>query len=393
MPRRLRPGSVRAATLADVGRAAGVSAMAASAVLNHAQTSSRISEETRVRIVAAAERLHYRPNATARALAKRRMNTIGVAAILGEGELSGYGVELLSGILGTATRHEQNVTMFTVHDCSRDTARLHDWCDGRIDGMILIAPTLTREEAAALPAHTPFVSIHSNVPLRGILDIGSDEERGAYEAVRHLLSQGHKRIMHISGKRRLMGPERRIRGYKRALADAGISFSPGLFLPSSYEVGHGLETMRGWLRSHAGRPLPQAIFCANDAIAIGCVEALAEVGLRVPEDVSVTGFDDTLVARTTVPQLTTVRQPLRAMGGKAAEVLLKVIGQRGGGAAPEEPNPILFPVELVARASVAAPPATARLVPLEQPQVQAAGAVGVKGSEVSNWFAKRRTVS
>lgn len=363
MPRTFRSGSVRAATLADVGRAAGVSAMAASAVLNRAQTSSRISEETRVRILAAAERLRYRPNAMARALAKRRMNAIGVAALLGESELNGYVAELLSGILGAATHHEQNVTMLTLRDWELDAARLHSWCDGRIDGLILLAPTLTREESKALPAHTPFVSLHSDVPLHRMLDIESDEERGAYEMVRYLIAQGHRRIMHVTGDRGLNGPERRIRGYKRALAEARIPFSASLFLPCSYVVGCGREVMGEWLRGHAGEPLPQAIFCANDAIAIGCVEALAEVGLRVPEDVSVAGFDDTLVARTTVPQLTTVRQPLRAMGGKAVEVLLKLIQHRLDGGPVKLPDPIVFPVELVMRASVAAPPLTPRLVP------------------------------
>src|ERR1017187_5371222 len=116
---------VRAATLADVGRAAGVSAMAASAVLNRAQTSSRISAETRDRIFKAASRLRYRPNAAARGLANRRMNTIGVAAVIERGELNQYFLEVFNGVLEAAANNDQNATVFTLHNWEGDAARLN----------------------------------------------------------------------------------------------------------------------------------------------------------------------------------------------------------------------------------------------------------------------------
>ncbi len=354
---------VRAATLADVGRAAGVSAMAASAVLNGARTSSRIGPETRTRIMAAAVKLQYRPNAAARALVNRRMNTIGVAAVMDNGELNSYALEVFTGIVAAAAHAEQNTTMFTLHDWARDPARLHGWCDGRIDGMILLAPILTREAAKVLPAHTPFVSLHSNCPLPNIVNIESDEERGAYEMVRHLIGLGHRRIMHVSGPRGMLGAERRIVGYKRALAAARIPFSDSLLLDAGFTIEAGRDAIRTWLARHAGERLPDAVFGANDSIAFGCLEAFAEVGVRVPGDVSIGGFDDTLAARTAVPQLTTIRQPLREMGSRAVEVLLQVIDRPDHHPAPNLPNPIVFPVELVVRASVAAPAAGARTVP------------------------------
>jgi LacI family transcriptional regulator len=120
--------------------------------------------------------------------------------------------------------------------------------------------------------------------------------------------------------------------------------------------------MRRWLQQHAGRPLPDAIFCVNDGVAVGCIEALAERGLRVPDDVSVVGFDDSLAARMCVPQLTTVRQPLRAMGARAVDVLLNRIAKPGTSAAATD-KPIVFPVELVSRFSVGGPGETPRLVP------------------------------
>ena len=354
---------VRAATLSDVGREAGVSAMAASAVLNGARTSSRISAETRERIIAASLRLQYRPNAAARALANRRMNTIGVATVFEGGEFNPYFLEVFNGILETAAKLEQNTTVFTLHDWYRDAARLPGLCDGRIDGLILIAPTLTNEAARVLPMHTPFVAIHANVALPNVVNIETDEERGAYEMVRHLIALGHRRILHVAGESGLVGAERRQRGYKRALLSAHIAIDNSLVVPASFSNESGRQAMRGWLRRHSGEPMPHAVFCVSDGVAIGCLEALAEVGLRVPDDISVAGFDDTLAARTTVPQLTTVSQPLRVMGNRAVEVLIDRIQRQNAGDGLLMEKSIVFPVDLVPRASVGAPPAIKRIVP------------------------------
>ncbi|HOG92511.1 MAG TPA: LacI family DNA-binding transcriptional regulator, partial [Opitutaceae bacterium] len=137
----------RAATLADVGRAAGVSAMAASAVLNQAKTSSRISPDTRARILTAAAKLNYRPNIAARALAARRMNTIGLAAVVDlQGELNHYFMEVLNGVIEAAARHEQNTTVFTLHDWHHGASRVGGLCDGRIDGLILLAPLMSEAQ-------------------------------------------------------------------------------------------------------------------------------------------------------------------------------------------------------------------------------------------------------
>jgi LacI family transcriptional regulator len=361
-PRKKKPG--RAATLADVGRAVGVSAMAASVVLNGARSSSRIAPETRARILAAAARLRYRPNAAARALAERRMHTIGVATVVDVGgALNHYFLEVFNGILEAATRHRQNTAVFTLADWERDAARLPGLCDGRIDGLILIAPVLSPEAIRALPDHTPFVALHSNIPIPGSVNLESDEATGAYEMVRHLISRGHRRILHITGKRGLLGAERRILGYKRALAAARIPFEASLLVDAGFTMDEGRRALHAWLERSAGQPLPQAIFCGNDASAIGCLEALAEVGLRVPEDISLAGFDDTLAARTTVPQLTTVRQPLHAMGSRAVEALLARLHHRHSQSTPAVQETIVFPTELVWRASVSTPAATPRVVP------------------------------
>lgn len=342
----------RAATLADVGRAAGVSAMAASAVLNCAKTSSRIAPETRARILAAAAKLNYRPNVAARALAARRMNTIGVAAVVDpQGKFNHYFMEVFNGVIEAAARLDQNTTVFTLHDWHDAVGRVSGFCDGRIDGLILLAPVLSETEGAQLPLHTPFVALHSNAPLPSVVNIESDEETGFYEIVSHLISLGHRRILHLSGDSNFLGAQRRTHGYLRALADAGIAADPALQVESGSSLEAGRASLRKWLQANVGQPHPEAIVCYNDSVAFGCLEVLAEAGLRVPTDISVSGFDDTLAARTTVPQLATVRQPLREMGQRAVEVLLSRIGQAG----ELNPQPVVFPTELVLRASIGVP--------------------------------------
>jgi LacI family transcriptional regulator len=144
------------------------------------------------------------------------------------------------------------------------------------------------------------------------------------------------------------------------LSSARIPFVPELLVPSfSYATEHGYEAMRDWLRAQAGERLPTAIFCGNDGIALGALQALAEAGLRVPDDVSLAGFDDTIASRTCVPQLTSVRQPLRAMGSRAVELLLARIEHKLAPSAA----PVVFPVEIVSRASTRPPSGADRIVP------------------------------
>lgn len=347
--------SHRAATLADVGREAGVSAMAVSAVLNGAKTSSRTAPETRERILEAAARLRYRPNAAARALAERRMNTLGVAAVFHGNELNQYFLEVFNGVIEAAARHDQNTTVFALHDWEKDAQRLPGFCDGRIDGLILIGPTMTREGLALLPEHTPCVAVHANMPLPRSINLETDEEHGAFELVSHLIKLGHRRIMHLSGPQELTGAERRIQGYRRALNAARIRFDPSLLVEAAFSVQQGNRAIIGWMKHSVGGLMPQAIFCANDGIAIGCMEGLSRAHIRIPNDVSVAGFDDTLAARSTVPQLTTVRQPLRAMGSKAVELTMARIDAMRGGDLDRSSKSIVFPTELVMRASVSEP--------------------------------------
>lgn len=357
MPRARKSLKAKPATLADVGRAVGVSAMSASAVLNGSRTSTRISPETRLRILEEAARLRYRPNAAARALNRRQMSTLGLAAVVDSGELNAYFLEILNGVLEAAGRFNQNITVFTLHDWNLDAGRLADFCDGRIDGLILVAPVISETKTDIVPPHTPFVSLHSNNPIPGVIDIESDEEAGAFEVVSHLIGLGHRDILHLSGPQGMQGTRRRLAGYQRALTAARLG-KTAKNIEAGFSTESGRNALRAWMGKNAGGTLPTALFCANDAVALGCMEVLAQVGLRVPDDISIVGFDDTLAARTSTPQLTTLRQPLRQMGARAVELLIKPE------TAPQTKGElIVFPTQAIVRASTVRPPAKAVIVP------------------------------
>lgn len=343
--------STKAATLSDVGREAGVSPMAASAVLNGARTTARISAVTRQRVLEAAQRLQYRADATARALASRRTNTLGIAATLLGSEPNLYFLEVFNGVLQGAATAGQNTTVFTLDGWGGATAqRIAGFCDGRIDGLILLAPMLHDTPLPWLPAHTPVVSIHANRRMAGVVNLASDEEPGAFQAVTHLLALGHRRILHLGGPADSSGADLRLHGYLRAHQAAGIAPPDQHVVRCAFDFEAGRQAMSGWLAQHRGEALPDAVFAGSDAIALGCIDTLLGAGLRVPQDVSVVGFDDTALARTS--RLATVRQPLQQLGHRAAATLLSLVEARHAGSPVATPGDILLPTEIVPRATL-----------------------------------------
>jgi DNA-binding LacI/PurR family transcriptional regulator len=350
-----------APTLADVARAAGVSEMAASSALNGGRRgSARVSAETRERVLAAALRLRYRPNATARALANQRTNAVGlVANFLGE-EPNLYFLEVFSGVIHGASAAGQTTAVFTLADWDQAADRIPALCDGRVDGLILLGARLPHDVSAWLPQHTPMVSVHANQPVSGVVNIESDDEAGACEMVRRLLTIGHRRILHIGGPPDVSGANRRVAGYRRAYAEAGVEPAAGLVVRADFTSEGGREAMETWLKQHRGRPLPEAVFAGNDAMAVGCIDALRAHGWSVPADVSVIGYDDTLMARAV--RMATVRQPLHELGRRAVEVLLQLIDARRRGEPYPGPFNIVLPTRIVAGATLAEPRSTPLLV-------------------------------
>jgi len=346
--------SSAAPTLLDVARAAGVSEMAASSALNGGRRGSvRVSAETCERVLALAQQLGYRPNATARALANRRTNALGfVTHILGE-EPNLYFLEVLNGVLQGATAAGQTTAVFTLGNWDEAPERIPALCDGRVDGLILLAPNLQADCSAWLPRQTPLVSLHADSPVAGVVNIGTDNEAGACAMVRRLLAVGHRRILHVGGPSGFSMTDQRIEGYLRAHAEAGVQPPTDHVVRAPLSVEGGREVMRDWLRRHRGRLLPEAVFGCNDAIAFGCIEALRSHGLRVPDEVSVVGYDHTFMARSV--RMATVQQPLHQMGRQAVELLVQRIEALRRGEAYPGPFDIVLPTEIVAGETLAEP--------------------------------------
>lgn len=353
-PPKTRRRRSNAPTLLDVARAAGVSEAAASTALNGGRRSSaRVSGETCERVLAAAQGLGYRPNATARALANRRTNTVGfVTNMIGE-EPNLYFLEVFSGVMQGATAAGQTTSVFTLGSWDEAPVRMPALCDGRVDGLILLAPLLQDDTSGWLPTHMPLVSVHADSPLPGVVNIESDNEAGACAMVRQLLAIGHRRILHVGGPPGISLAEQRVEGYLRAHAEAGVKPARDHVVRAPLSVDGGRQAMQEWLRHHRGRPLPEAVFGCNDAIAFGCIETLRSRGLRVPEDISVAGYDHTFMWRSM--RMATVRQPLHEMGRRAVEMLVQRIEALRRGEPHPGPFNIVLPTEIVPGETLAEP--------------------------------------
>ena len=345
-----------APTLKDVAREAGVAAMTVSVVLNGARSATRVSDATRVRIEEAAKRLHYRPNAVGRGLSRRRMDTLGVVAVI-DGPLNLYFLELLNGILAEGVSNGQNTTVFSVSDWRLDEEKILKFCDGRVDGIVFLGPHLTPEFCEILARRTSFVTIHGGEMMPGIHNLEVDDEGGAHKIVTHMIGLGHRRIAHFTGQLDQSGARQRLAGYQRALREAGIGLNESLILTGDFTANSGRERMATLLDDRG--TLPTAVFCANDAVAYGALELLQSRGVQAPGEISVAGFDDLMLAQMTTPHLTTIRQPFRDMAARAVQLLLHQVGD----GSDDQPPPLepttsdIFPVELVIRESVGPPPA------------------------------------
>ena len=213
-------------TLADVAREAGVSDVAASCALNGGKGSTRVSAETRERVLAAAERLRYRPNATARALTRQRSNAIGFIANLNDREPNLYFLEVFNGVVRGATEVQQTTSVFPLSGWDEAPERIPALCDGRVDGLVVLAPHLEDDNTVWLPPRTPMVTVHAGKLLRGQVNIESDDEGGACAMVGRMLALAHRRILYVAGNAGFKGADLRVDGYLRAHAEAGVPPAP-----------------------------------------------------------------------------------------------------------------------------------------------------------------------
>jgi LacI family transcriptional regulator len=306
-------------TIREIADLAGVSIATVSRVLNGRDD---VSDETRASVRRVVEEHGYTASRSARGLSAGRTGLVGVVVPL---VYPVYFSEILSGT--AEALYEQDMRLLlspTGHQHDREVSLIDRLVHGETDGALVVLPEESSDELERLlDDGYHFVVIDPRQPLDDrIASVSAAHTSGADQAMRHLLALGHRRIAAITGPRGWVATEDRRRGYHAALAAAGILPDPALELASDFEIGGGREQTRMLL--DLPNP-PTAIFAFNDNLAIGAIQAARTRGLRVPEDLSVVGFDDVELATIVTPALTTVRQPLAEMGRTAVSLLMRLL--------------------------------------------------------------------
>jgi len=327
-------------TITDVARRAGVSKSLVSLVMRGAD---HVSPERRQAVNKAAAELGYRPNAMARSLVQRRTHLVGVMV----SDLHNpFFADVVAGIQEQAARTGYKVL---VNSGNRAAAREADAMETllqlRADGIILGSPVLDDEVIGRASREVPIVLVGREAHGPAVDSVTNDDRAGAEVAVEHCVSLGHRRIAHIDGGHGAGAPARR-HGYEAAMKRLGlgdlVSVVSGTY---TEEGGH-----TGCLLLLAQKPRPTAIFAANDLAAIGALNAIEESGLKVPDDISLVGYDNTSLAALRHISLTTIHQPRLEMGQLALSTLLERVDQDR-----EEPRRVILSPSLVVRASTAPP--------------------------------------
>ncbi|HUI59829.1 MAG TPA: LacI family DNA-binding transcriptional regulator [Steroidobacteraceae bacterium] len=326
-------------TIHDVAAAAGVAIKTVSRVLND---EPNVRPETRARVLAAAEALRYQPSLSARSLAGRRSYLLG---LIYENPSANYLVDLQHGAMA---RCRQEKFRLFVHQCSgqgdeltRDVIGLID--QTHVDGLI-VSPPLSETPAlieALERRNLPFVRIAPDVE-HGSPYVDMDDEGAAFEMTEYLISCGHARIGFIRGDPSHSASDRRLSGYRKALEKHGLKFDAACVRQGFFVYESGLEAGRELLRMTSP---PTAVFASNDDMAAGVLIAAHELGIEVPRDLSIAGFDDTYIARIVWPRLTTIHQPSYDLAFFATDLLLQRLKDDDG------PRSNRLPYQLVRRES------------------------------------------
>ena len=303
-------------TIRDVAKIANVSISTVSHVINKTRY---VSPETRERVEDAIQQLNYKHNRLARSLRNRKTNTIGV---LLPNSANPYFAEILAGIEAAGYANDYHIIMGNANDDpKRELTYLGVLLSRQVDGILLISTGSYEQSMQLLSENNiPVVMIDRSVDLESVDEIFTDNRGGGEMATAHLVNLGHRRIGCITGPSFLTPSASRVQGYRDALTKAGIAIDDDLIVMGDFQHKGGYDAAMALLQHVQS---PTAIFACNDMMAVGAVAAIQERGLRVPQDVSVIGYDDIPLASYTNPRLTTIAQPARELGHLAVERLLE----------------------------------------------------------------------
>lgn len=318
----------------DVAREAGVSRALVSLVM---RDSPKVSDKRRRAVIEAADRLGYRPNVLARNLAQQRTGTIGV---LVNDLHNPFFSEVIDGIDQEAERHGLHVLILNGgRDLDRERQAIETLLQFRVEGLVLIGSRLDEQALAAASGQAPTIAVAGGLVGASVDTVTTDDTRGAALAVDHLVSLGHRSIVHFDGAQNISAGPRRD-GYVAAMRSHGLE--PHVVLAGDTD-GDAHDAVD---RSMGKAERPTAIFAFNDLVAAGALDRLDDLSIRVPEEISVVGYDNTFIAGLRHLSLTTINQPRVKLGRLAISTLVERI-DRG----PATPTQLLLDPDLVVRGS------------------------------------------
>ena len=327
MPKKSGRRSGRVITIHDVAQHAGVSPMTVSRVING---ENNVREETRARVAASVASLRYTPNQAARSLASADATHIGV---LYANPSANYLSEFLLGSMEQSSLSGCQLEIEKSEGAESEAEAVSRLVKGGIDGVVLPAPLCDSEQSlkAVREAGIAVVLVASGKPAPELSAISINNFEAARAMTRHLLELGHRRIGFINGHPNQTATGQRFHGYVEAMTEAGLSVDADQVAQGYFTYRSGLEAAEKLLDS--GRPT--AIFASNDDMAAAAMAVAHRRGLDVPSDLAVTGFDDTPLAATVWPALTTIHQPIAEMAREAVRLLVEQIKSRRGGSDPQ----------------------------------------------------------
>lgn len=328
------------ATLKDIAKIAKVSHTTVSRALND---SPFIKEDTKSKIMAIAKELNYVPNYNAKSLVLDRSYNIGLLfTTISDVTSSSFFYETVRGV-SSVIKGSYNLVVKGIDDFKSFTLVNSK----RFDGIILMSQSNSDDLFIdyLLEKKIPVVVLNRDIYESSIVNILSSDKKGSYEAVMHLIQNGHKDIAIIEGKKGFNSTVERKNGFLKALSENKLQINSEYMVAGDYTIGSGYNAMKELLSL---REIPTAVFCSNDDMAVGAMKAVVEEGLNVPVDISIMGFDGSQLGAFLTPALTTVRRPIIEVSKRGAEKLLKIIENNS-----TEGEKIYINTELVERDSVA----------------------------------------